>query len=305
MILCLIGYSSSGKSTIAKHLRERYHIPQLKSHTTRPKRGDSDNEMFFVNDEEFETIELLECTEVSGYKYGLSKKEFEYGLEMLSSIVITYNGYEQLCDLGYYDSLVPIFVNTNHDIIENRNIESGKNRNLKEEIKLWNLENKDFFFEVNGEDIVENINRIMFHISLRDKNELGIIPALVHKTIKSTWYTKMDSKNIHRSIIQMDLLMRSTANKYFSYNPKIIPTIQIAKIGSTNIISCKWIGQYNVTCEVIIDCLTYRVYYSARNGKDMGYTIKNYQNAKRCEETSQFATYLTREIDKWIRGDVL
>lgn len=58
MIYCIVGKTSSGKDTIAKHLSKRFHIPLVCSATTRAMRCYETNgkEHWFVTKEEMEKI---------------------------------------------------------------------------------------------------------------------------------------------------------------------------------------------------------------------------------------------------------
>lgn len=56
-IVLIVGKSGSGKSTICDRLTEQYGLKQVKSYTTRPRRGDGDNSHIFVNDTEFAKLE--------------------------------------------------------------------------------------------------------------------------------------------------------------------------------------------------------------------------------------------------------
>ena len=56
-IVLIVGKSGSGKSTICDRLTEQYGLKQVKSYTTRPRRGDGDNSHIFVNDEKFAKLE--------------------------------------------------------------------------------------------------------------------------------------------------------------------------------------------------------------------------------------------------------
>ena len=52
-ILCIVGKSASGKSTVADYINENYNIPTLQSWTDRPKRSPDETGHTFVTPEEF------------------------------------------------------------------------------------------------------------------------------------------------------------------------------------------------------------------------------------------------------------
>ena len=56
-IVLIVGKSGSGKSTICDRLTEQYGLKQVKSYTTRPRRGGGDNSHIFVSDAEFAKLE--------------------------------------------------------------------------------------------------------------------------------------------------------------------------------------------------------------------------------------------------------
>ena len=95
----IIGRTSSGKSSIAKGLCERFGFKQVKSMATRPKRKNEENEEncdhYFVTDEEFDIEEekgLAAYTEINNYRYATTFEE----LDKSNIYVIDPNGAQNL-----------------------------------------------------------------------------------------------------------------------------------------------------------------------------------------------------------------
>lgn len=69
MLICILGISNSGKSTIARYLKEAYGIKEVVSYTTRPPRqGEIDGrEHYFIDEAKMDA--LLESGETFAYTY--------------------------------------------------------------------------------------------------------------------------------------------------------------------------------------------------------------------------------------------
>lgn len=75
-LFVFVGPSGSGKTTLVDLLKTKG-VPELVSHTTRPKRA-SDVEgknYFFVTPEEFDKVDYVEVVNYAGHRYGLSRAE--------------------------------------------------------------------------------------------------------------------------------------------------------------------------------------------------------------------------------------
>lgn len=80
--IILSGPSGVGKNTIARALLKQFpQIRKIKTITTRPKRGDHDNDYVFVSDKEFRDMidnqEFWEWTQVHGNLYGSRKSDIQ------------------------------------------------------------------------------------------------------------------------------------------------------------------------------------------------------------------------------------
>lgn len=111
-IFGIIGPSGSGKSVIGEHLKT-LGVGHVVSHTTRPRRkGEKHNrDFYFVSDDEFDNIPMIEVTHYSGYRYGVSDKEMKACMMMYDKLFIICDrvGMEQF-KLMYPDKLVSIYV---------------------------------------------------------------------------------------------------------------------------------------------------------------------------------------------------
>lgn len=69
MIILIVGKSASGKDTIAERL-EQHGLSSVISHTTRPRRNDSDRHIF-VSEEEADALwnEAVATTTINGFRY--------------------------------------------------------------------------------------------------------------------------------------------------------------------------------------------------------------------------------------------
>lgn len=78
-ILCFIGKSGNGKTTIADYLELFYELHQIKSYTTRLARGKYDTSHTFVNQEEFDAIrnDLVAYTYFNGFEYGATSQQID------------------------------------------------------------------------------------------------------------------------------------------------------------------------------------------------------------------------------------
>ena len=89
MLVCLVGPSAAGKTTIANALIENGTVVQmLRSHTTRKRRGDSDDEYIFVSKEEFSKIPMAESVLYAGEQYGTPMSEVRLTDDLTKDYVI-------------------------------------------------------------------------------------------------------------------------------------------------------------------------------------------------------------------------
>lgn len=92
-LICIIGKSASGKSTIADMLEQTHGLTQVRSYTTRPSRYEGETGHRFVTKEEFDALgDLVAYTVYNGNYYGATAKQ----LAEASTYVIDIPGVETL-----------------------------------------------------------------------------------------------------------------------------------------------------------------------------------------------------------------
>jgi guanylate kinase len=76
-LILVVGKTSSGKTSLIKKVCERTGLKQLISQTTRPRRSDTDNDHYFVTEEDYARAKLngdiVAETEIAGYHYYATK----------------------------------------------------------------------------------------------------------------------------------------------------------------------------------------------------------------------------------------
>lgn len=88
-IICIVGKSGSGKTTIAKHLEIDHHIPTLICFTTRPMRdgeGYGIDKHFVKPEQKPDESDMLAYTKFGGYEYWVHKNQ----IDAIDSDVFTY-----------------------------------------------------------------------------------------------------------------------------------------------------------------------------------------------------------------------
>ena len=120
-----VGRSSSGKTTMADILENKYGHKQVSSYTTRLPRYDGEIGHVFVSDEEFDNLgELVAYTEYNGCRYGTTAEQ----LDECSIYVVDIPGVETL--LQRYKTNRPIsiiYFDANVFTRINRMLERGDN----------------------------------------------------------------------------------------------------------------------------------------------------------------------------------
>lgn len=113
-----VGKSSSGKTTIAKLLENKYGYTQVSSYTTRSPRYENEAAHIFVTQEEFEELgDLAAYTYYNGHHYGATVKQVEecdiYVIDVtgIENLLQTYQNYDKPICIIYFDSTVYTRIN--------------------------------------------------------------------------------------------------------------------------------------------------------------------------------------------------
>lgn len=109
IIICLVGKSGSGKSTIAKKLKDEYGYDILTSYTTRSKRNEDDNDHIFINQEEYNALpDKVATTVFANCSYCATKEQVDNndiyiidlnGLKQLKTLYRTYGGTKKIVSI--------------------------------------------------------------------------------------------------------------------------------------------------------------------------------------------------------------
>lgn len=95
-LLIITGATGSGKTTVSHYLKEAYNIPQVVTHTTRPKRHNevAGVDYYFETPESMREKHLIESVTYSGYQYGSSYEALELAWQQspLISLVVDTQG---------------------------------------------------------------------------------------------------------------------------------------------------------------------------------------------------------------------
>jgi len=105
-IFCLVGPSTSGKSTVWKNMHDiqeqfDYKFDTIVSHTTRDRReGEVDGVDYrYVSDETFDQLNRIEEVEYAGNRYCIAEEEICNKLHSSSDflvVIVDYHGYQQI-----------------------------------------------------------------------------------------------------------------------------------------------------------------------------------------------------------------
>ncbi|KRM20785.1 MAG: AAA family ATPase [Lactobacillus kefiranofaciens] len=114
-IILIAGPSGTGKTTISDYLTEKYNIPRVLTHTTRPMRlGEKQNVSYhFETDETFSKLHFFEHIRYGSYQYGSSREALNLAWKKsnLVSLIVDIKGvYTYVKQLG--DKVYFLYVTT-------------------------------------------------------------------------------------------------------------------------------------------------------------------------------------------------
>ena len=171
-IICLIGKSGSGKSTIEQKLCSDLKINQVVSHTTRPPRKKElegldyhfvSDSYFENNKEKFIEQRLYKVINEDGskgiWRYGLTEESFEEGNNL---VIVDVNGYKALRKYFGKGNVLPFFIHCSDSTRLNRVLLRGDGSNKLEVMRRFAADEEDFkdFIESRDYYKVSNENGI-------------------------------------------------------------------------------------------------------------------------------------------------
>lgn len=128
-IIIIAGPSGVGKTTVSNYLREKYGIPRVVTHTTRPMRkGEIPGQSYyFENDESFNKLHFFEHVKYGDYQYGSSKEALKqaWAKNDIVSLIVETDGVKSYLDaLG--DQVYFIYLTVDDlDILKKRLVKRG------------------------------------------------------------------------------------------------------------------------------------------------------------------------------------
>ena len=125
-IICIIGTSGSGKSTIANKLERKYHYKSVRSYTTRPIREDDENDInthTFISSEEVEQYksDIVAYNVFNGYEYFATKEQIDFSDIYVTDVV----GLLELKDKYSNKPILSFFIKCDSSIVAKRMSDRG------------------------------------------------------------------------------------------------------------------------------------------------------------------------------------
>ena len=142
-LVCILGCSGSGKSTICLDLEQKYGLKQIPSYTTRKPRDENDKKgHIFVSDDEFKAIrnELVAYAITTGARYGVTQEQIDN--EEYDLYVVDFTGLKALWkNYKGYRPIVSIFIDCSlHERYERLNKRYNKQFDTFKEANEHTLE---------------------------------------------------------------------------------------------------------------------------------------------------------------------
>lgn len=181
-LIILCGASGTGKTTIQNYLHEKYQLPRVITHTTRPMRINERNgiDYYFETQESFDRNHYFEFVNYDGQKYGSSKEALDKAWQNseLATIVLDSAGAKSYVEqLGHQIIIFHIQVNDQNQlrdrlikrgddlkIIDQRlqSNESQRDLKLPPELVPYTVDIVNDNWEETKRQIDDNIQKILF-----------------------------------------------------------------------------------------------------------------------------------------------
>ena len=134
-IVCLVGLSGCGKTTIARILDKAYNYNVIHSYTTRGKRSDDEYGHIFVNDDAFHTLnetdlrnEIIAYTNYNGYHYWALRAQYKD--KGTSIYIVDPRGVDLLRQNVKDAEIIVINIVTDHKVRFDRTMEDYRSKKL-------------------------------------------------------------------------------------------------------------------------------------------------------------------------------
>jgi guanylate kinase len=167
MLLCILGFSASGKDTVANRLIDKHAFQKVVQATSRPIRvGETDGDDYhFLSKDEFELaikneqfISHRAFNTVDGiWYYGIERSALRQGDKKI--LIVDIEGYMDLKKNFKADKVLSIFINVSPEVRQKRvvnrkdaNLEEFKRR-AKDDEKKREIVSQNCDFTVNNDDL--------------------------------------------------------------------------------------------------------------------------------------------------------
>ncbi|CCI82485.1 guanylate kinase [Lactobacillus hominis] len=128
-IIIIAGPSGVGKTTVSNYLNEKYNIPRVITHTTRPMRkGEIQGKSYyFEDDDSFKKLHFFEHVKYGQYQYGSSKEALKHAWDKndIVSLIVETDGVKSYLDvLGDQVYFIYLAVD-DRDVLKKRLVKRG------------------------------------------------------------------------------------------------------------------------------------------------------------------------------------
>ena len=143
-IIIIAGPSGAGKTTLTNYLQEKFNIPRVITHTTRPIRiGEkADEAYYFETNESFQKLHFFEKVKYDKYQYGSSHEALEkaWAKNNLVSLIVETEGAQSYINALHSQVYFIYLTVSNLEILKNRLLKRGDS---KKEVEV-RMHSKEF-----------------------------------------------------------------------------------------------------------------------------------------------------------------